>query len=81
MPDQPKFRVGQEVNISFTASIITAAQRGELTVQTASVEFQLDPDAVDITITPTGVVHTWGRCPQCSRPIDECGHQTKEARP
>lgn len=68
MADPPGYVPGQAVDLAFADSIVTAVGRGWIRVQTASTEFTVDLDAVDVTVTTKGTVH----CPDCGYPSPTC---------
>lgn len=80
----PDFEVGDEVNVRFDKSIVTAVRehRGggcSITALTADVEFTFDVAAADTTVEKTGVWHDLRRCPQCSHALKECAHRDQHA--
>jgi hypothetical protein len=75
-----EFKIGDEVDVRFDKSIVTAVQTHGgnglvLTVQTADTEITFDYWAADTSVKRTGVWHDMRRCPQCSHPLAECAHR------
>ncbi|GAA0550023.1 hypothetical protein GCM10010172_35100 [Paractinoplanes ferrugineus] len=81
MSEAERFEIGDEVDVTFEKSIVTGVRRWRggcaITVLTADTEFSFDVQAVDTTVTRTGVRHDLLRCLQCGHSGTHCIHASE----